>query len=179
MFDTPQLFRFIRRSPMLRSLKKGRITFRSEAISVGFSSERSDYGRLSVQIPCTATEWQLSSLEQVCTSSLPPVSMLEDLHIVEGRYRPPRWQDDVENTLWLDLLRSFVAVKNLHLSDELVPHIAPALQELVGGRTTEVLPTLENIFSSVFWPSGPIHKGVERFVAARRLTSHPVAVSRY
>jgi hypothetical protein len=68
-------------------------------------------------------------------------------------------------------------VKNLYLSNQIVPRIAPALQELVGGRTTEVLPTLENIFSTVFQPSGHIHKGVERFVAARLLTSHPVAVS--
>ena len=82
---------------------------------------------------------------------------------LEERYRPPRWQDDDENTLWLDLLLSFVTVKNLYLTDEFVPRIAPALQELVGGRTTEVLPTLENIFQ----PWGPMHEGVERFVAAR------------
>jgi hypothetical protein len=60
---------------------------------------------------------------------------------------------------------------------EFVPYIAPALQELVGGRTTEVLPTLENIFLE-FQPSGPpLHEGIEKFVAARLLTSHPVAVS--
>jgi hypothetical protein len=176
IFDTPQLFQFISRTPTLRAPKMGRITFDPTAIVVRFSSQTSDCGVLSVEVLCTASEWQLSSLEQVCASSLPPVSTLEDLYIVEDRY-PPHWQDDVENSLWLDVLRPFVAVKNLYLSEEFVPRIAPALQELVGGRTTEVLPTLENIFSRVFQPSGPIHKGVERFVAARRLTSHPVAVS--
>jgi hypothetical protein len=60
---------------------------------------------------------------------------------------------------------------------EYVPRIAPALQELVGGRTTEVLPTLENIFLEDFKPSGPLHEGIEKFVGARWLTSHPVAVS--
>jgi hypothetical protein len=122
---------------------------------------------------------QLSSLEQVRTSSLPPVSMLEDLYIFEDRRYPPHWQDDVENTLWLDLLHPFAAVKILYLSEELVPRIAPALQELVGGRTTEVLPALEDIFLEGFQPSGPLHEGIEKFVAARRLTSHPVAVSRW
>jgi hypothetical protein len=175
IFDTPQLFQFISRTPMLRAPKNGHIEFDSGAISVEFSSQTSDYIVFSLRILCTASEWQLSSLEQI-TSSLPPFSVLENLYVKEG-YPPPHWHDDVENTLWLDLLRSFVAVKNLYLSDEIVPHIAPALQELVGGRTTEVLPTLENIFSEAFQPSGPIHKGVERFVAARRLTSHPVAVS--
>jgi hypothetical protein len=177
IFDTPQLFQFISRRATLSALKEGHITFDSTAIVVRFSSQTSDYGVLSVRIPCTASEWQLSSLEQVCASSFPPVSTLEDLYIVEDRYPPPHWQDDVENTLWLDVLRPFVAVKNLYLSEVSVPHIALALQELVGGRTTEVLPTLEKIFSSVFEPQRPIHKGVERFVAARLLTSHPVAVS--
>ena len=65
-----------------------------------------------MQIPCTASEWQLSSLERICTSSLPPLSILEDLYISEDEVYPSIWQDDVENTLWLDLLHSFVAVKN-------------------------------------------------------------------
>ena len=135
----------------------------------------------AAEILCMAPEWQLSSLEQVCASSLPPLSTLEDLYLVERGYLPPRWPDDVDNTLWLDLFRRFVAVKNLHLSGEFVPRIASALQELVGGRTTEVLPTLENIMLEEFQPSGAlrVHEGIEKFVAARRLTSHPVAVSRW
>ena len=176
IFDTPQLFQFISRRPALRAREKGLIIFNSKAIIVKFPSGISDYGVLSVQILSAVSEWQHSSLEQVCTSSLSPLSTLEDLYIFEDRRYPPRWQGDVENTLWLDLLRSFVAVKNLNLSREFVPRIAPALQELVGGRTTEVFPTLENIFLEDF--SGrPLHKGIEKFVAARRLTSRPVAVS--
>ena len=67
-------------------------------------------------------------------------------------------------------------MKNLYLSIEIVPRIAPALQELVGRRTTEVLPTLENIF--VEWNEmwGPLHEGIEEFFAARQLTSLPVTV---
>jgi hypothetical protein len=178
IFDTPQLFQFIGRRPALMAPETGHIIFNSKAIIVKFPPQTSEYDILCVRVPCTASEWQLSSLEQVCASSLPPVSMLEDLYIFEDRENPPRWQDDVENTLWLDLLRSFVAVKNLYLSDESVRHIAPALQELVGGRTTEVLPTLENIFLDSFWSSA-LPEGIEKFVAARRLTSHPVAVSRW
>jgi hypothetical protein len=123
------------------------------------------------------SEWQLSSLEQVCTLSFAPVPALEDLYILEDRIQPPDWQDDVENTLWLELLHPFVTLKNLYVSKEFVPRIAPALQDLVGGRSTEVLPTLENIFLEGFQPSGPLHEGIEKFVAARLLTSHPVAVS--
>jgi hypothetical protein len=79
---------------------------------------------LDVRIPCKVPEWQVSSLEQVCTSSLPPVSMLEDLDIYVNRYGGPRWQGDVENALWLELLRPFAAVKNLYLQEGFVPHCA-------------------------------------------------------
>jgi hypothetical protein len=58
--------------------------------------------------------------------------------------------------LWLELLHPFVALKNLYVSKKFVPHIAPTLQDLVGGRSTEVLPTLENIFLEGFQPLGPV-----------------------
>jgi F-box-like len=144
IFDAPQLFQFISRRPTLRAPETGHIEFHHKVVAVRFPSQASDYGVLGVQIPCTGSDWQLSSLEQVCSSSLPPASTLEDLYILEHPYWPPSWQDDVENTQWLQLLRPFAVVKNLYLCKEFVPRIAPALQELVGGRTTEVLPSLEN-----------------------------------
>jgi len=183
IFDTPQLSQFISRRPTLRAPENGHIAFISNAIIVRFLSQtRSpDYGGVfSVRILCTASEWQLSSLEQVCTSSLPSLSRLEDLYIFDHGEHPSRWQDDVENSLWLELLHPFTAVKNLYLSEKYVPRIAPALQELVGERTTEVLPTLKNIFLEKFQPWEPLHEGIETFVAARRLTSRrPVEVSRW
>jgi hypothetical protein len=104
---------------------------------------------------------------------------LEDLYIFEDRKNPPCWPDDVGNTLWLELLHSFAAVKNLYLCEKIARRIAPALQELVGAITTEVLPTLENIFLEGLQPSGPLQEGIKKFVAARQLTGHPAAVSRW
>ncbi len=179
IFDLPQLFQFIGRTPTLGALEKGHITFNPDAIDVTFPPQTSDHGALGVRILCIASDWQLSALEQVCTSSLPPVSMLENLYISKYRRWGPRWQGEVEYTLWLDLLRSFVAVKKLYLSEECVPLIAPALQELAEGQTTELLPTLEIILLEEFQPSGHLHEGIKKFVAARRLTGHPVAVSRW
>ena len=176
IFDMPQLSQFISRSSTLRTSEKGYIGFGSKAIIVKFPSQTSNYDVLSLEILCTASDWQLSSIEQVCTSSCPPISTLEVLYIFGDRRYPPHWQDDVENMLWLDLLRPFVAVKNLYLPIELALRIAPALQELVGGRTTEVLPTLENIFLEGW---SPPHEGIKMFVTARRLTTHPVAISHW
>jgi len=62
-----------------------------------------------------------------------------------------------------------------------MPRIAPALQELVGRRTTAVFPNLENIFliGSNLQPLVPLHEGIVKFVAARQPTSRPVAVSHW
>ena len=182
--DTPQLFQFISRRPTLMALETGHIIICSgrvlETIVVKLSSKTSDLGVLSVKIQCMMLEWQLSSLERFCTS-LPPISTLEDLHILQDKdlYSQEPWLDDIENSPWLRLLRPFTAVKNLYLCDKFVPRIASTLEDLTGARTTEVLPILDNIFLEGPQPSGPLHEGIETFVAARRLTGHPVAVSRW
>ena len=180
IFDLPQLFQFVSRRPTLGAPQEGHIAFNLWKTH-GETTVRlsSDYGVFRVNIPCKAPEWQLLSLEQVCTSSLPPLSTLEYLYILEQGGQ--LWSDDSddENTLWLDLLRPFVAVKNLYLPEQFVPRIVSALQELVGERTTEVLPTLGNIYLEGFQQGIPLHKGIEKFVAARQLTSYPVAVSHW
>ena len=103
--------------------------------------------------------------------------MVEDLYI-EHWYSELIWKDDtIENTLWLQLLLPFTAVKNLYLSKEFVPGITAALQEFVGDRVTEVMPSLENIFVEGLEPSGPFRENIGQFVVARRLSNHPIAIS--
>ncbi len=130
-----------------------------------------------IEISCREPDWQLSSIVQVCNSSLPPLSMVEDLYI-EHQYSQLVWKSDaIENTLWLELLPPFTAVKNLYLAEEFAPGIAAALEELVEGRITEVLPSLQNIFIQELKPQGPFREHIEQFVAARQLSGHPVAIS--
>ena len=175
VFVTPQFARFISRTPILEVFDEARVALEDSAASIRLSSA---YARLNVNIFCRELDWQLSFLEQVCTSSLPPVSTLEVLYM-EGRPWPQDWKDNIDYTQWLELLHSFTAVKNLYLSKELAPCVVPALQELVGGRTTEVFPNLQNIFLEEFQESGPVQEGIAGFVAARQVTSHPIAVSRW
>ena len=58
IFDTPQLFQFISRTPTLRALEKGCIAFNYDAVMVKFPLQTSDYKALRVDIPCTASGWQ-------------------------------------------------------------------------------------------------------------------------
>jgi hypothetical protein len=178
LFDTPQLIQFISRTP-LKALEKASVSFEDGAANIYLSSRTNRHRGLNVRIPCTELDWKVSSLEQVCALCLPPLSVLEDLDISEHPYVHSYCQDNVENTLWLELLHPFTAVKNLYLSEEVAQHIVPALQELVGGRATEVLSTLQNIFLEGLEPSGPIREGIGQFVSGRQFTGHPVAVSRW
>jgi hypothetical protein len=85
------------------------------------------------------------------------------------------WQDDIENSQWLELLHPFTAVKDLHLSKGFALRIAPYLQELVGGRTTEVLPALQSLLVDKY-ASGHFKEAIGKFVAARQLSNRPVVV---
>jgi hypothetical protein len=105
--------------------------------------------------------------------------MVERLEIFERSHSKLKWQDDIEDMQWLDLLRPFTAVEDLYLSNEFAPRIAPYLQELVGGRTTEVLPALQSLFLEKFHPWGPVEEAIGKFAAARQLSNHPVAIKKF
>jgi hypothetical protein len=170
-FDTPRLAQFINRTPKLRK-RDATVKFREYGACVLLSP-----GFLEIAIPCREPDWQLSSMEQVCNSSLYPLSTIEDLYI-ENRYSGPVSKNDgIENTLWLQLLLPFTAVKNLYLSKAFAPCIAAALQELDGGRITEVLPGLQNIFVSELEPSGPFQENIRQFVAARQFSDRTITIS--
>ena len=89
----------------------------------------------------------------------------------------PDWKDDIENRQWLELFRPFIAVKNLYLSENFASRIAPALQELVEGKSTDVLPALQNIFLKGFESSASVQESIGKFVAARQVANHPIGVS--
>ena len=179
LFDTPQSMQFISRTPTSRVPEKVIITLRDHAAGVNLPSRTPDRGRLHVEILCRGLDWQLSSLEQVCTSFLPSLSALEDLYIHKDSRLQPDRKDDIENRLYLELIRPFTGVKNLYLSEEFSPRIAPAFQESVEGRATAVLPALQNIFLEGFESSEPVQEGLRQFFAARQVAGHPIAISRW
>ena len=179
VFETPELSQFINRTPIFRACDASDLIFRSHSADLRLQShpEPSDYRMFNVSILCQVSGWQLSSLVQICTLSLHLLLTMEDLYIYEDPYSPPDWKDDIENTEWLDLLLPFTAVKNLYLSKQLAPRIAPTLQELAGVRTTEVLPVLQSVFLEGFQPLEPVQEGIARFISARQLTNRPIAIS--
>jgi hypothetical protein len=163
----------------LKELERARVSFEFGITRVNLSSQASGYRTLSVGILCRELDLQFSSLQEVLTPSLPPLSTLEDLYIYEGPLTQLDWQGDIENIPWLELLYPFAAVKNLYLSEQFALRIAPCLQFLVDSRTTKVLPSLENIFLEGHEPLRPVQEGIRQFVAARLANGRPIAVTRW
>ena len=179
-FNCPQLAQFINCTPTLRppNATEVHVKFDDSTVSVTLGSWTSKFHSddILIDISCEEPDWQLSSIEQVCNWSLPPLSTVEELYI-EHQYSKLVWKNEaIENDLWLQLLPPFTAVKDLYLSNEFAPGIAAALQELVGGGR-EVLPNLQNIFVKRLELSKSFQKNIGQFVAARQLTDHPIAIS--
>ena len=179
-FNTPELNQFISRTPTLGAYNEARLTLDSRETRVSLRQSRPEppgHKMVEVRILGQESDRQLSTLVKICTSSLRLLLTMENLYIHGNQYSPLAPRGDIENTTWLDLLLPFTAVKNLYLSKLFSPPIARALQELTGGRTTEVLPALQNVFLEGFQSSKPVQRGIARFISAQQLANHPVAIS--
>jgi hypothetical protein len=187
IFDMPQLNQFISRTPKFSAHNNADVHFIYRQVSVKFRPESVGEFKLELAILCRQSDWQLSSLAQICSSSFPQALILavERLSIYKGYIpgvyserseRVLDWQDDIESGQWLELLQPFTAVKDIYIYQDFAQHIAPALQELVEEGETEILPALKTLFIDKAHLSGP---AIEHFVAARQLSGHPIAVSRW
>jgi hypothetical protein len=182
IFRLSQLPQFIGRAESFKTLNEAVVVLYNQSIKVTLCPQTGtgDRTMLALGISCQESDWQLSALTQICRSLLPPLSTLERLNIHEDQYWGPHWQDDMENTQWLSLVRPFVSVKGLYLSEQLALRFAPSLHELAKRRTTEVFPTLQNLFLERLKPSGPVQEAIDQFIAARQLSDCPsVTVSHW
>ena len=173
--DTPEPNQFISRTPGFGAYNEARLIFHDDDALVRLQSQP-DHGMVEVQIFLGEPVRQFSSLGKICTSSLHLLLTMDNLYF-EVKRSTLFSTDAIENTDWLNILLPFTAVKNLYLPGALWPRMGPALQELTGGRTTEVLPALENVLLEGFQPSEPVQEGIEEFISARQLINRPVAIS--
>ena len=176
-FDTPHLVQFISRTPGFKEPNEAHVNLNpdAEVRLVWASDGYGSVGKLCVKILCEESDPQLLFIVQVCTMCLPPFPTVENFRLgvfTERLYSETDWTDDVGQ--WWDLLRPFTAVKNLYISEGFQLNMAFALRELAGGRTTEVLPSLQNIFLERFEPYS--QEAIRVFIATRQLSGRPIAV---
>jgi F-box-like len=172
IFHTPSLRNFISRTETFKALHPARVAFWEYGVVVELYLRIGDifHKRLSLEISCRPSDWQLSSLARICDSALSLLPTLELLKIYNIQF----WEDDVENPQWLELLRSFTSIKDLYV-DERSTSDGPLVQ-LAREMVTETLPALQNFFFDVPKLSDPVEKAIGKFVAARQLSGRPVAV---
>ena len=179
IFGTSQLRCFLGRTERFNGARRADVVFFCYRVQVSlFRQNGPDYHKIfELGISCATSDWQLSSLAQICSWSLPPVPALERLGIHEGRSSQPQWQDDVEDGEWAGLFRPFSTVTTLDISERFVGRVAPALQVLARRvSATDVLPALENIFLEGQQPPEPIYDAIRQFVAVRQRSGQLVTI---
>ncbi|KAI9456588.1 hypothetical protein F5148DRAFT_1369711 [Russula earlei] len=172
-FVVPQLHRLITHAEWFRSCDRASVYTSDGAVRFTMFRKAHDSPDFFLEIRCRELDYQLSSLAQVCSSSFLTLSTLVQLGILHPQ---SQWRDDMETTQWLELLDPFTAVKDLHLSGEVGRRVCQALEEHAEERVTEVLPALRNIFLGGLQPLESLPKFIQRFVAVRQLSDHPVVV---
>jgi hypothetical protein len=181
IFHTPRLAQFIGRTPNLMAHDEAHATFSSFKAEFTLPRTRTIKG-LNLEIHRSESDWQLSVVAQICSSSLPLIPSSEHLYVHENEVNQslqPRWQDDIENVQWLELLHPSAIVKALYLSRNIAAQIAPALGELIGARAAEVLPALQSLFLEELHPLRPVQEAIDKFVATRQLSDHPIVISHW
>ena len=181
IFDISQLPKFISRTEKLRLLNRAEVFFDGQAVGVGFYRPDTAVARnLTVRIACSPSDWQLSSVAQVCNQSLRLLSGVERLDIRKCPSREPNLEDTIQ---WVDLFHPFTAVESLHIPRELGTRIAPVLQELTEPRAADVLPALNSLLfeelESSDSESRPLQGALQRFIAARECSGHPIDVRKW
>lgn len=171
-FDDLQHFPFINRTKMFEGFNQAQMNFDDhwlEVILFGTTCGMT----LTLSTTWTDPVWELWALTRDGRPFSPPLT-----YDFDYRYSSP-WTEDMGIAPWLEFLRIFSTVENLYLTEGLALCIAPALRELAEEGVTEVLPALQSIFIMGLPTSavGIIQEVMEKFVAARELSGHPVVVN--
>jgi hypothetical protein len=167
-----QLFQFIHRSedPKLTSLKHADLAipdlqafFEVYSCSARYPGSGRGHGQVSVSIPCQGFDGQLSYILQVFSQLSALFSRVVHLKLSPSRHGA--------NNEWLHLFRQFSAIRTLQVHGRFARQIAHVLESVTGEMAAEVLPVLD----SIYIVKQPV-SCVEKFLAARRLSGHPVTV---
>jgi hypothetical protein len=175
VFDVQHLKQFIDRAKGFKPSKAAEMRFALWSIhldlqqphnsSLGLGVKRRGYESISHQV---------SSLALLCGQVSHLFCLVERLDL-QTAIRPR--ESAREFTEFLEIFQLFTATRSLYVHKDLVPLIVPVLQELIGARSTEVLPNLRDLFlgRSVV-SSGSVREAIRPFVDTRRLSGQPIAV---
>ncbi|KAI0302794.1 hypothetical protein B0F90DRAFT_168421 [Multifurca ochricompacta] len=142
MWHTSEFFRSVESFKPLRA----RMEFSKTSAHIILTAQPQPYQFVdaTLRVPCTCFDFQVSAMSQICSA------LHETLHLVEGLTLtfhggelPEEWQNEVDLTLWRDLLSPFQCVKTLGVSATLGTELGRALEPgEEDGPVAELLPEL-------------------------------------
>ncbi|KAI0285692.1 CHAT domain-containing protein [Russula brevipes] len=127
-FRIPNLKEFICRTETQRSPVEATLCYSGTDISITFSQPGTPH-RLGLRILCRHFGWQMSSIATICTEFQAPeiLSTVRQLDIYA--FPPfPDGHDDMDPSLFLDLLHEFDQVESLRVVKEIGAHITHAIR---------------------------------------------------
>ncbi len=180
-FQADQLSKFIHRSvdPKLTPFRHAGVNFCGGwqggwADFIVYRQEdhpSSDWRPARTSIITCRASWNFSHIAQVLSQFSTAFSNVVHLKLnaQPNKDRQLEGTDDIE---WLHLLHQFSAMQTLHVSQELVGHIALALEDITTEMVDGVLPSLDLIYLA-----GQPASSIEKFIAARLLSGCLVTVT--
>ena len=170
-YDFSQLSQFIGRIEAFKSPAHAvaRLFYPGTEVSICRRTKTNELALLWVRCEDDELPLQLRRLVQIFSSSL-PFSEAESLSIFGGfEFGRTQLEATAEDLLWLDLFRSFSAVKNLYIDEKILMPVAYTLKKVVKERITDVFPVIQELSIRRDLPSGPVLRAVEEFATARGL----------
>jgi hypothetical protein len=170
VFDVPHLKQFIGRAKGLGPYKVARVAFITSSVQLELIGPLP----LSLEMTCDfMIDWKVYVLSCVCGQLSPFLSLVERLDITGRLYFDPQGEDDSE---FSRLFQPFSAIRSLHVSESIVPLVAPSLQGFISERATEMLPDLRDIFLGGYAIPETVPEAMQSFVDARRLSGQPIDI---
>jgi hypothetical protein len=100
-----------------------------------------------LRVMCNSFSWKIGCAAQICNALIPALSTVERLTLsCYFRKYPTELQDGaIDATAWLELLRSFIVAKEIHIDRELLDELSCVLQVDEVGLDPGFLPNLRSI----------------------------------
>jgi hypothetical protein len=139
-FPIPKLGEFIGRTETPSFRGEATVHYSGTDISITFSKPETPH-RLGLRITCRRFDWQMASIAEICAQLQPSVT-LSTVRQLDIHASPPfpDGHDDMDHSLFSDLVSMFGSVEILRVTKEIGSHVAHAL------RGTTELPNMREFY---------------------------------
>ena len=176
-FTAPHLLQFMIRTNTVR-FGSAKLSFGRENVNLtAEDDERNGIKPFSLIISCTHADWQVSAAAQISGALLPALSVVErlSLNYVDDDVSSEE-HNEVDRTLWREVLMPFSSVKALHIDDRLIRDLSSALQPEDGESLVELLLLLPQL-NEIIHSDRSSDDAFTSFIQSRQMAGCPVTLT--